>query len=102
MRGELSVNSAKLSVNAAEFQFFEDFCSFHTSNAIRPNFSEFHRIFSEFSENRRDWPPPIFLLRTNFQTLDAGDRRSIPVLFLSRWTQVLRFPSSHSASVVVF
>jgi hypothetical protein len=52
------------------FGFLEDYCSFHMSNVFRLNFSEFHRFFSKFSKNRQDRPPLIFLLYTNFQTLD--------------------------------
>jgi hypothetical protein len=50
------------------FGFSEDYCSFHTSNAIRPNFSEFHRIFLNFSKIDRIGHLRFFLLRTNFQT----------------------------------
>jgi hypothetical protein len=42
------------------FGFLKDSCSFHMSNAFRLN-------FSEFSENRRDLPPPNFLLTRIFK-----------------------------------
>jgi hypothetical protein len=45
---KLLVNSAELSANATEFQFFGRLLFFHTSNVIQPNFSEFHQVFSNF------------------------------------------------------
>jgi hypothetical protein len=45
---ELSLNATELSVNLANFVFSEDYCSFHMSNVIRLNFSEFHQIFPNF------------------------------------------------------
>jgi hypothetical protein len=53
----------------SNFGFSKDYYSFHASNTIRSNFSEFHRIFPNFPKNRRDRSPPNFLLHTNFQTL---------------------------------
>jgi hypothetical protein len=32
----------------SKFGFSKDYCSFHTSNTFQPNFSEFHRFFSNF------------------------------------------------------
>jgi hypothetical protein len=32
------------------FGFLEDYCPIHTSNAVRTNFSEFHRFFLKFSK----------------------------------------------------
>jgi hypothetical protein len=45
---ELSVNVTELSVDSIEFYFSGDYCSFHTLNGTRLNFSEFHRIFLNF------------------------------------------------------
>jgi hypothetical protein len=39
---ELSVNVTELSVDSIEFYFSGDYCSFHTLNGTRLNFSEFH------------------------------------------------------------
>jgi hypothetical protein len=44
----------------------EDYYSFHTSNTIRPNFNEFHRIFQKSTVSVTS---DFFLLGTNFQTL---------------------------------
>jgi hypothetical protein len=56
------------------FGFLEDYCSFHTSNTIRLNFSEFHQIFLNFPKIDRIGHLRIFLLRANFQTLLIAER----------------------------
>jgi hypothetical protein len=57
------------------FSFSEDYCSFHTSNVIRLNFSKFYQKFSNFLKI-----DGIDHLRTNFQTLLlSGLERNSPV-----------------------
>jgi hypothetical protein len=61
---EFTVYSAELSANSADFCVLKNFCSFRSSNAFQPNFSEL---------------PPNFLLLPNFQTL-CGSRRWMKAL----------------------
>jgi hypothetical protein len=58
------IRVAELSVNAAEFWFSKRFLF---SNAFQPN-------FSEFSENRRDRPSPIFFAPHKFSNPGVAAR----------------------------
>jgi hypothetical protein len=65
---ELLVNAVELSVNSVKFHFFERLL-FLSHVMIRPNFSEFHQFFLNFSKIDGISHLQFFLLRTNFQTL---------------------------------
>jgi hypothetical protein len=84
--------------------FSKNLCSFRSSNAFRPNFSKFHRIFLNFIKYDGFTCLRIFLFPTNFQTLCAGlppaSVASLPALGFPgfRWYGVVSAPVPASES----